>query len=235
MNLAIMQPYLFPHIGYFQLINAADKFVIYDDVNFIKGGWINRNNILVNKKANLFTLPLSQLSPFTLIKSTEINRVLFAHWKNKFFRTVEQAYKKAPYYKIVLPIISEGFNITSGNSISKLAITALRSVCNYLEIQTPFVESSSIYNNKHLSGKERVIDICKQEKAEQYINTIGGKELYDKTEFEANSIKLNFIKSKKIIYKQFDHEFVPSLSIIDVMMFNSPVEINEMLNQYILE
>lgn len=229
MKIAIMQPYIFPYIGYFQLINAVDKFIIYDDVNFINKGWINRNRILVNGKDSLFTIPLKEASQNKLINSIEVN--WDSAWKSKFLKTIEQSYKKAPYYQQVLPLI-EGLLNTEKSIFSEIIFENLTQVCQYLEIKTEIVPSSSIYHNTHLKAQERIIDICVQEKTDTYINPIGGLELYDKAAFQAIGKELFFIKSKAIRYTQFKNEFVPWLSIIDILMFNSPEHISTLLNDY---
>lgn len=232
MKLAIMQPYLFPYIGYFQLVAAVNKFVIYDDVNFIKGGWINRNNILINKKSNLFTVPLNKASSNTLINETTINLKFYNIWKVKFLRSIEQSYKKSPYFTDVYNLIENVLEINENDLISELAVNSIKNVCDYLQLDTEICETSENYNNKIKSGQERVLDICGIEKASHYINPIGGIELYSKNTFKENGIILNFIKSKPIIYSQFDNDFSPWLSIIDVLMFNSISEVNTMVNQY---
>lgn len=229
MKLGIMQPYIFPYIGYFQLINAVDKFVIYDDVNFINKGWINRNRILNNGQDSLFTIPLKEASQNKLINEIEVN--WDDNWKNKFFKTLEQCYKKAPFYQDVLPIIEETFK-GEGEVVSKVIEKNLRLTCEYLSIETEIISSSSIYQNNHLKAQERILDICLQEKAEHYINPIGGLELYDKDFFETQNLKLSFIKSNFIEYKQFKNDFIPWLSIIDILMFNSKDKIKDFLNNY---
>lgn len=231
MKLAIMQPYLFPYIGYFQLINAVDKFVIYDDVNFIKQGWINRNNILVQGKALLFTVPLENASSFTKINEVQLHQKLYENWKVKFLRTIEQSYKKAPFFEPVYNLIKQVFE-SENECITNLATNSLIAVCNYIGIQTEIVKTSSGYNNSVLSGRDRVIDICNQEKAHHYINPIGGMELYDKEYFKEKGFLLNFIKSKPVSYQQFNNDFVPWLSIIDVLMFNAVDDILEMVTKY---
>lgn len=235
MKLAIMQPYLFPYIGYFQLIKAVDKFVIYDDVNFIKGGWINRNNVLINKKKSLFTIPLDKSSSYLFINETKINLKFYNIWKIKFLRSLEQSYKKTPFFHEVYALVEKVLDLQNNHLISKLGVKSIRMVCEYLQIQTDFIETSNVYDNHKLSGQKRVLDICSIEKASQYINPIGGMELYSKDIFNANRVLLNFIESKPIDYTQFENEFVPWLSIIDVMMFNTPQEINFMLDQYELK
>lgn len=232
MRLGIMQPYLFPYLGYFQLINAVDKFIFYDDVNFIKQGWVNRNKILLNGNEFLFTIPLEKESSFKLISETEINEKLFNNWKIKFNRTLIQAYKKAPYFEIVNDLISSTLEIHS-LAISDLACESINLVCDYLGIKTKCVKSSEQnYSNYILKASDRVIDICLKESANEYFNPIGGKELYSKEDFLLNGLDLHFICSKLKPYNQFNYDFTPSLSIIDIMMFNKKDEILKMLAYY---
>ncbi len=224
-----MQPYLFPYIGYFQLINAVDKFVIYDDVNFIKKGWINRNNLLINGHANLFTVPLKNYSQNKLIKEIEISRS--EKWEKDLLKTLEISYKKSPYFDEVYKII-ECIIQNDEKNISAFIYFSLQIINNYLEIKTEIVKSSSHYLNNYLKQSERIIDICKKENADEYINPSGGMELYSKELFQKDGISLNFIKTNNIVYKQFNGNFEKSLSIIDVMMFNSKTKIKELLNEY---
>ncbi len=228
-KLAIMQPYLFPYIGYFQLINAVDKFVVYDDVAFIKQGWINRNNILVNNYPFLFTVPVKNISSYSLILDIEVANGI--DWQTKLLRTIKYSYQKAPYYKRVFRIIENVF--TSDNQyISKVAINSIKEVIKYLELSTELQDSSTSYTNNALSAQARVLDICQQELASQYINPLGGIELYSKNAFRNQGIELSFINSKPIRYKQVKNNFIPNLSIIDILMFNSPKEVKAMLQQY---
>ena len=224
-----MQPYLFPYIGYFQLIKAADKFVIFDDVNFINKGWINRNNILVNGKAHLFTLPLEKSGQNRLIK--DIGILQNTDWKTKFLKTIDLNYRSAPYFKEINDLVSEIIGSNEKN-ISKYIFFSLEKINEYLDINTKIIESSSVYLNDNFKQQERIIDICIKEKADYYINPTGGMELYSKEEFKSKGIILNFIKSKKIEYKQFENTFVDSLSMIDVLMFNSKNRVREFLNEY---
>jgi hypothetical protein len=230
MNLAIMQPYIFPYIGYFQLINAVDKFVILDDVNFITRGWINRNRILVNGKEYLFTIPIKKASQNILICECELAQ---ANWKEKLKQTIEYNYKKAPYYRDCYGIVSTILSSTEDN-LSKLLSFQIKVICNYLDINTEIVESSRKYNNQNLKSEEKILDICIQEGADKYYNAIGGKNLYDKSIFRKKNIELYFLNSQHVIYEQFKNDFKPSLSIIDVMMFNNVSEIKNLLNKYIL-
>ncbi len=227
--MGIMQPYFFPYIGYFQLINAVDKFVVYDDVNFIKKGWINRNNILLNAQASMFTIPLIGASQNKLINEVEVENLDI--WSKKFLKTIEQGYKKAPFYQECFKILEQVFNFPVKN-IAELATASLKETCKYLEIKTEIVEHSSIYANQDLKAQNRILDICLQEKSIHYINPSGGMAIYDKQLFADNKILLNFIKSKPVQYKQFNNVFVPWLSMIDVLMFCSVEEIHEHLNKF---
>lgn len=229
MKLGIMQPYLFPYIGYFQLINLVDKFIILDDVNYINRGWINRNNILVNGKAHLFTMPLKNASQNTLIKDLEL--AVDENWKNKFFRTLELSYKKAPYFDHAFDIVNCVIS-TQSNFLKDWHLKCFELIRNYLDIKTIFIQTSTKYNNRELKGQYRILDICKEEKADHYINPIGGQGLYNEQLFSKKDIKLNFLKSEEIIYQQFNSEFLPWLSIIDVLMFNSKSIIKKFLLQY---
>jgi hypothetical protein len=229
MKIAIMQPYLFPYIGYFQLVNSVNKFVVYDDVAFIKQGWINRNNILLNQQKHLFFVPVKGISSFRNISETEIDYT--QNWPRKMLLTFEQAYKKSPYFQNIFPIIQSVFN-SKKQSISELAFDSIFQVCNYLDIDTEFSISSKVYQNQEIKGQDRVIDICLKENATQYINPIGGLELYSNADFLDKNIQLNFIQSLPHSYKQFNNEFVPWLSIIDVLMFNSKESTKLLLNEY---
>jgi len=226
MKLGIMQPYFFPYIGYFQLINAVNQFIIYDDVNYIKQGWINRNRILIDGKPSYITLPLSEASSFKKIIEIKIKIN-----PKKLLRTITQSYKKAPYFFNVFPLIEDILTFDEQN-LAKFVSNSILKVSNYLDINTSFISSSEMQIGNELKGKDRVIFLCNLLNANYYYNTIGGIDLYSKEEFSTHGIKLSFIKTKEITYKQFDDTFVPNLSIIDVMMFNSKDEIKKMLNEY---
>jgi hypothetical protein len=229
MKIAIMQPYFFPYIGYFQLINAVDKFVIYDDVNYINKGWINRNNIIVNGKAHLFTIPLKDASQNKLINEIYLSEE--SKWRINFLKTIDQNYKKAPFFAPVFPFIEEIINFNC-NKIAELIVYSLQTLIAYLKIKTELVASSSIYNVADYKGQERILAICKKENSNHYINPIGGQDIYSKELFDSEGVKLNFLKTNPITYTQYKNEFIPWLSMIDVIMFNSPDQIHSYLNNY---
>jgi hypothetical protein len=233
MRLAIMQPYLFPYIGYFQLINAVDRFVVYDDVAFIKQGWINRNNILLNEKKNMFSIPLINSSSFSVINEIYVSDKPY-NWERKLLATIKQAYSKAPYFTVIFPMIEDVITGSANKLISDLAKNSVKAILDYLAIDTTIITSSSIYNNKDLMSVDRILDICKKENATIYINPIGGIDLYKKEQFSREGQELFFIKTDFSTYKQFNNEFIEGLSMIDVLMFNSVDEIKFMLNQFTL-
>jgi hypothetical protein len=231
MNIAIMQPYFLPYIGYFQLINAVDKFIFYDDVQYMKGGWINRNRLLANGQVAYFNVEMSGASANKKINEVEISRNL--KWKKKLIKTISQAYSKAPNFKNVILLI-EGIIMfkTKNGLLSEYVINSITAVCDYLDISTEIGLTSSVYDNSILSGQGRVLDICSKEKSSSYVNPIGGLELYSQEAFNNCGLKLRFIETVSEKYSQGNLEFVPSLSILDVMMHNSKSEIKTMLDEY---
>ena len=227
-KIAVMQPYLFPYIGYFQLINAVDKFILFDDVNYINKGRINRNFILNDSSPMLFTLPLKKPSQNKLINEIELSDS--GSFSRKFLKSLKHSYVKAPYFEPVMKMLADIFNSERIN-LSDFIHYSLIIINEYLDIKSVIIPSSSIYENNSLKGSDRIIDICKKEKADTYINLPGGTGLYSAEIFLENGITLKFIKSREIIYKQFKIDFIKNLSIIDVMMFNSKDKVNKYLNE----
>jgi len=229
-SIALMQPYLFPYIGYFQLINAVDRFVIHDDVQFIKAGWINRNRILVNGKDQIITFPLKKDSSFAKINS-RCWADSFQELVKKNLRILHAAYVKAPHYSQVYSLVEEILNYNESN-VPIFILRQLELICKYMGVSTQFILSSSINKDNELRSEERVIEINKRLGSTHYINPIGGLGLYKKDNFSKQGIKLSFIKTGPILYKQYDNEFIPDLSIIDVLMFNDVHKVQELLSCY---
>ncbi|KAA9357468.1 WbqC family protein [Larkinella humicola] len=229
MTIAIMQPYILPYIGYLQLMNEVDKFIFYDDVAFINRGWVNRNRILVNGKDFMLTVPLKDASQNKRI--ADINLSDDPKWRQKLLQTLGQSYRKAPFYKTVFPLLEKIVNLEV-RTIAELVRESFPLLNDYIGIQTELVPSSDQYNNSELRGQERILDICLQEKATRYINPIGGMELYDRQRFADAGIELFFIQSKRVEYPQFQNEFIPWLSIADVLMFNDVPAVQEMLKEF---
>ncbi|HOC87074.1 MAG TPA: WbqC family protein [Prolixibacteraceae bacterium] len=226
MKLGIMQPYFLPYIGYFQLINAVDRYIIYDDANYIKQGWINRNRILMNGEPYIFRINLSGAS-----SNKKINEIGLGNNRKKVFKTIRESYSKAPFYKQGLDLLSLIFSYNTTN-LSDFIINSIIRICQYLKINTEILISSYIEKDDSCKGEEKVIEICKLFNADTYINAIGGLNLYDSMNFQNNGIKLLFLNSFKIHYKQFSSNFIQNLSIVDVLMFNNINEISGMLSQY---
>jgi hypothetical protein len=229
MKLAIMQPYFFPYIGYFQLMNAVDEFVIYDNIEFTKKGWINRNRILVNEADAIITLPLKKDSDYLHVK----DRYLAETWeieRKKMLNRITESYRKAPCFKETYEVIEKCI-LYEDRNLFKFILHSLQTLMQYLNIKTNLVISSSILVDHQLKSDAKVMAICKERGADMYINPIGGIVLYDKNHFKQNNLELQFQKSNSITYKQFNNDFLPWLSIIDVMMFNSKEEINKFLSE----
>jgi hypothetical protein len=230
MKLAVMQPYFFPYIGYFQLIHAADKFVAYDDVNFIKQGWINRNFILLNCRPLRITIPLSNASSFTTISNSKLSPN--AVWRSKLLKTLHQAYDKAPYFEEIYALAEAVIQREHAGSIAQLALGSIQAVVAYLGLTTQIQPTSSHYRNSHIKGQARVLDICCIEGATTYYNLPGGYKLYDRDVFATAGVELGFIQPSIAPYRQFGCEFVPNLSILDVLMFNDRATVCSYLDNY---
>jgi hypothetical protein len=231
MRLAIMQPYLFPYLGYYQLMRAVDRFVVADDVSFIKQGWINRNRLLINGSPSVFTVPVKRHSAAALIKDVEIDDGAGARRRRALLKTIENFYRRAPSFDRVYPLIER---VIEGpfTRIADMARASLREVCAYLGISVSIVDSSAIYGNAHLKGQDRVIDTCHVEKASDYVNAIGGLALYSREAFMAHGIRLHFLQTAAGEYPQFKTPFVPSLSVIDMLMFNRIEQARELVDRY---
>jgi hypothetical protein len=230
MKLAIMQPYLFPYLGYFQLVHASDKFVFYDDVNFIKNGWINRNRFLLDGQARYFTVPLAGASPFVKIRDIRI-QVDDIRWRCKLLETFRVAYKRAPFAAKGIELLERTLSLAT-DSIADVARHSVTSVMEYLGLRRAIVESSEVYANAHLGGQERLLDICRRESATLYVNAPGGRDLYDEPEFRAVGIDLRFLDGRLSDYRQSTEPFVPGLSILDPIVHCSRDEVAEMLGSY---
>ncbi len=234
MNIAIMQPYIFPYIGYFQLVRAADHFVFYDDVGYIKGGWINRNHILSQGKAPKFTIPLAQASSFKTICETQVDLSNYPIWSKKFIKTLQQSYGKAPEFDLVFSIIEDVLR-TPTQSIAEIAENSVRSIADYLQFETEYSCSSMAFNaSKGLGRGDRLINIVKELKGDIYLNPSGGEQLYTKEFFEGFNIQLKFLEAHIGQYHQFGKAFVPRLSIIDVLMFNNKEKALKLIDLYSL-
>jgi hypothetical protein len=229
MTLALMQPYLFPYLGYYQLIAAVDRFVIYDDVSYIKGGWINRNRWLVGGVPRYFTFPVRDASSFRRIADICLSED--GAWAPKLLKTFRQEYGRAPHFAAAFNLLEQIITLDEPH-VSRRALACIRAVMAYLGINTPLVETSAWYGNADLRATDRVIDICHREGATRYVNSIGGQKLYDPSTFATAGIELRFLRLGPVEYRQFREPFVPWLSILDVIAFNPPDVICAFLKDY---
>jgi len=228
MKVGIMQPYFMPYIGYFQLMKAVDKYVVYDDVNYIKGGWVSRNNLLENGERKMFTIILKGASPNKLFNEIEIGDDF-----RKFIKTLQLNYSKSQYFNQVMQVLEKIFSYPNKQLALFLANSYVE-IMKYLGIKTEILISSNLAKDNDLKGKSKVLDICHLLGADTYYNAIGGINLYDKSEFKENMIDLKFLKTEFKEYPQNAKTFVPGLSIIDVLMNNSKEETNYLLDSFVL-
>jgi hypothetical protein len=229
-KIAIMQPYFLPYIGYFQLINTVSEFVIYDNIQFSKKGWFHRNRILQNGKDEYITLPLKKDSDYLNVNQRFLSDTWDAE-KEKIFRKVKENYRKAPFFEKTSSLLEQILFFDDKNLFAFLA-NSLILTCNYLEIKTPIITSSTLQIDHNLKSQEKVLAICKEREAAKYINPIGGLELYQRSTFQKQNLELSFIKAQPIQYQQFGKEFVPWLSILDLLMFNDIVHIQTWLGKF---
>ena len=229
MKLAIMQPYFLPYIGYFQLIAAVDSFVVYDNIKYTKKGWISRNRLLQNDRDALFSLPLKAGPDAADIRERELAADFDRrHLLNRF----KESYRRAPQFSGTWALL-ESIIMFENRNLFEFLYHSLTAVCAYIGIETPLVISSRVPADHSLRGQDRVLSICKAAGALTYINSIGGMNLYDRATFGRHGTELLFLKPRPPEYPQFGAPFVPSLSIVDVMMFNSPADIrSSMLGSY---
>lgn len=224
-----MQPYFFPYVGYFQLINAVDVFVFFDDVNYIKKGWINRNHILGNHGRQRITLALTGASQNKLINEIETGED-----RSKLLKTIKHTYSKASEFSRVFPLL-ESIIVGSRSRLDHFLEDTIMAISSYLDLEPVWKTSSALEYSRTGGGQEKILSICEVLGAKHYINVPGGRELYDPRAFINKGFSLSFIAPQIDHYQQFSKPFEPGLSIIDLLMFNDPAAVREMLGHYRLE
>ena len=221
MKLAIMQPYFFPYIGYFQLMASVDTFVVYDNIKYTKKGWINRNRIQNRGVEGLISLPLKKGSDYLDVRQRELSDTFD---REKLCNQIAGAYRQAPFYRDVMPLIERIVKQESCNLFDYL-FQGLVTLRDYFSLDCELLVSSAIDAEHTLKAQDRVLELCRVLKAETYINPPGGVALYSQRDFNVNGIVLKFIQPRSWLYKQSGAAFIPWLSIVDVMMFNARDEI----------
>ena len=236
-----MQPYFMPYIGYFQTMAAVDKYLLYDKVAFIKKGWINRNRIYIQNVGTQFiTIPLKNKSSFTNISDVQIDNT--TDWRSKMLNLIYYNYKRSLFFDVVYPLMENSIK-QSSELISEYNFVVLNQIATFLDINTPIElstdpmyegieEQLAKYDDSLLRKYDRIKFICQANNADNYINPIGGQELYDKQIFAQQGITLNFVQTQVIPYPQLAPEFIPNLSIIDVLMHNGKEGTKQLLNAY---
>lgn len=228
--IAIMQPYFLPYIGYWQLLNSVDCFVLYDDIQYEKKGWINRNRYLSNGYDKLFTIALEKASDYLNVVDRNISPQFN---RTKFLNQIKEAYKRAPYFNQGYQVLVDILKYQDEN-LFRFIENSIFYIKDILDIRTDIIVSSTIKIDKKLKSAERVIATCKACNDNDYVNPIGGMKLYDKNDFLNHGVKLSFLKTGDISYKQFNNDFIPSLSILDILMFNDIETIKSYLGDFTL-
>lgn len=232
MNIAIMQPYFFPYLGYIQLMDVVDTFVFFDDVNYIKRGWINRNNILTQSGPQRITLPVRKASQNRPIKDH-----LVGEGREKLVKTIELSYGKAPHFTEVMPFLEETI-LHCEENLSAYLENSLKCLASLLSMNTEFSRSSDVVKPEgSLKAADLILYICSELEADHYVNPEGGRELYDVGSFAAKDIQLSFLHYQPVGYPQFkkDAEFISHLSVIDALMFTGVAGTRDLLSAYKLE
>lgn len=225
MKVAVMQPYFLPYIGYFQLIKSVDVFIVYDNIKYTKKGWINRNRMLQNGKDFMFSLSLKNASDSLDVCERELSADFN---RDKLLNQFKGAYRRAPQFEQAFQLI-ENIVRYNDNNLFRFLHNSITATCKYLDVNTEIRVSSEISIDHSLKNQEKVLALCKAVGSSTYVNAIGGIELYSKEAFCDKGLELKFIKSKPCEYSQFGSDFVPWLSIIDVIMFNPATVIKEYL------
>jgi len=221
-----MQPYFMPYLGYFQLIGAVDVFVLYDNIKYTKKGWINRNRFLLNSADTVFSLPLKKASDFSDVVERELAENFS---RDRLLSQLRGAYYRAPYFEDTWPLLERIVRYADGN-LFRFIYHSIVCICQHLGIRSEIRISSEIAIDHDLKGSAKIVAFCQALGANTYINAIGGMSLYSKELFLASAVDLKFIATKPFEYAQFDGVFVPWLSIVDVLMFNTLDVVREIIN-----
>lgn len=247
-----MQPYFFPYIGYFQGISAVDKYILYENLDYIKEGWMHRNRILIKNGAPTYIIA-RVLGKSSNRKISEIELDKEVIWKKKMLNTIFLNYKGSEHFEEIFPLI-ESLILYPADYLFEYNAHLITRICEFLEIPTEIVTKNPDYLpieekldaidegnysafpeltlTQPIKKVARVIEMCKAEKADIFINAIGGTELYDKEEFKKYGIDLFFIKTNAVAYRQFSDRFHPYLSIIDVLMHNGKEKTQALLKEF---
>ena len=236
MIVSIMQPYFFPYLGYFNLLHSSDVFVLFDDVQFIRRGWINRNRIQLNGEAFTFTVPVAKSSRDTPINQIAVSPEHFDEFAAKFFKQLKTGYGTAPFYDDVVALVRRTMSGPC-DSIALLAERSIREVLAYVGIEKDIRRASALAppaSGQHLKGQDRLVHIATAMGANQYNNPPGGRDLYSPEAFADEGIALRFIQPDLRPYDR-PSPFIPGLSVLDVLMHVPPIDVAQMIALYSVE
>lgn len=229
MILAAMQPYVFPYLGYFQLIREADAFYWLDGVAFIRRGWSNRNVLVGRNGPVRFVYPV--LSGARDQSYAEVRLSLPDYHIRKFLEMVSHHYQKAPFFDEVFPVIQTAVSIET-DSFCELAMHSTRTLCRYMGIETPLTPTASWPESRDFRGEARILALCRRGAAHCFLNAEGGRDLYDPCVFASEGIELRFLCHSPAAYPQPGDRFVPRASTIDALMNNSIPKLQWLLDQF---
>ncbi|UVJ45419.1 WbqC family protein [Pseudomonas sp. LS1212] len=230
-RIVLMQPYFLPYLGYFQLMAAADCFVIYDNVQFIKNGWIERNRYLLDGEAKWFGVPLGKSSHTRLILERQVSPLFDL---DALLNRLDFAYRKAPRQRLMLDWLKALLSPAAAN-IAELNERLLRACCDLLGLQVPILRASELIENSRFSGEARVIEMVQALGGTHYLNPMGGKALYQQEHFGREGLMLEFLRPYLPAYPQGGRDFLPGLSILDALMFNEPAVVADWARQGVVE
>lgn len=232
MKLAIMQPYFLPYIGYWQLMHAVDRFVVFDDVNFRKRGWINRNRIVIQGEPAWITVPVSRASRNRAINEHQLQEE--TGWRTELLSTIQHNYRRTPFYDECYPLLESVIG-HAATDLAEYLLHNLRTIAGALEIECDLVPTSAIYDNQSLRGQDRILDICARNQAEHYCNLPGGRTIYEPDAFLEKGVTFHFLNCDNISYPQTAPDFIPYMSIADVLLNNGIAGTRQLLTRYSLD
>ncbi len=219
MKIAISQSNYIPWKGYFDCINSVDEFVLYDDMQYTRRDWRNRNKIKTREGSQWITIPVDVKGKyFQKINETTINDPT---WAESHWRTIVHNYSKAPFFNQYKEVFEKLYLGNTETLLSKVNYNFITAVCGVLDIKTKFMWSSEF---ELLEGKtERLLDICKKRNATKYISAPAAKAYMDVPLFENEGIAVEFMDySGYPEYKQLFGEFDHAVSILDLIFNEGP-------------
>ena len=232
MKISVMQPYFFPYLGYFSLIQDSDVFVVLDNVQYVRRGWMNRNRVIGKNQSPVYF----HLSTIKAPQKTMTRQIKIDHnreWKKTLLDKLDYYEKSAPYFEETKAMVERLISFET-DSLCDMNIHILEELCKFLGITTKFVLASDleIDESKIIETDDWGLEITKTFGASDYINLWGGRHIYSVNKYNNSNITLKFIENELVYYNQHNEMFIKSLSIIDVLMYNDRAETMDLINKY---